>query len=88
MTERRCVVSRLYRCVAKKSSEVKYKGLSDYRRTGLNKLDNPLTQRRQTLPRTPHFIHVTQYFGLPDFPRTPQFTRAHRFLWDVLYESL
>ena len=30
-----CIRDRLYRCVAKKSSEVKYKGLSDYRRSGL-----------------------------------------------------
>ena len=35
LTERRYVVSRLYRCVVKKSSEVKYKGLSDYCRSGL-----------------------------------------------------
>ena len=36
LTGLRYVVSPLYRCVAKKSSEVKYKGLSDYRRGGLN----------------------------------------------------
>ena len=35
LTGLRHVVSRLYRCVAKKTSEVKYKGLFDYRRSGL-----------------------------------------------------